>query len=75
MKQYITKNLDKYILLRFPESQDIMDQDWFNECFLADDIDMFGSSAYFVPEERYKEFTNFNNLKFRKVNKLSKKRK
>lgn len=75
MKQYIAKNLDKYILLKWPDSQELFEQKWFNECILADDTDIFGPSAYFVPEKRYKEFTNFKNLKFRKVNKLSKKRK
>ena len=49
----------KYILVPWPESQVLMEQEWFNECILMNDeqhLDEVGSSAYFVPEERYNEF-------------------
>ena len=49
----------KYILVPWPESQLLMEQKWFNECILMNDeqhLDEVGSSAYFVPEERYNEF-------------------
>ncbi len=51
--------MEKYILIHWPESQDLMDKEWFNECFLANPIneeqDWVGSSAYFVPEKRFLE--------------------
>jgi hypothetical protein len=48
---------DFYYLIKWPESQVIMDEEWFNtECHLADvDKDpSMGSSAYFVPVRRMK---------------------
>ena len=52
---------NKYVLIQWPDSQELMEKSWFNECVLAQDIqghDEVGSSAYFVPEERYNELTN-----------------
>lgn len=47
-----------YMLVKWPESQLIMDEEWFDkECHLADmerDPDV-GSSAYFVPVKRLNE--------------------
>lgn len=46
----------KYIPVEFPESQELMDKDWFDECVLINDdklLSVYGSSAYLVPEERY----------------------
>lgn len=50
----------KYILITWPYSQILMEQDWFEECFLANpsndvQYNIAGSSAYFVPESRVKE--------------------
>ena len=48
--------MEKYILVTWPESQLLMEKDWFDECILMNDenhLDNIGSSAYFVPEERY----------------------
>lgn len=48
--------MEKYILVTWPESQMLMEQDWFDECILMNDVnhlDDVGSSAYFVPEERF----------------------
>ena len=48
----------KYIIVVWPESQELMEHNRFSECFLINDdkgIDQFGSSAYFVPEDLYKE--------------------
>ena len=54
--------MDKYILITWPESQMLMEEDWFDEeCILMNDethLDNIGSSAYFVPEDRYTEFLN-----------------
>lgn len=48
---------DFYYLVRWPESQLIMDKEWFDaECHLADiSKGETGSSAYFVPVKRMKE--------------------
>jgi hypothetical protein len=49
------EGLDFYILVTWPESQELMDKEWFNECILAQDIEghvEVGSSAYFVPVTR-----------------------
>jgi hypothetical protein len=47
-----------YVLISWPESQILMEYDWFNECILMNDenyLESIGSSAYFVPFERWKE--------------------
>ena len=44
-----------YVLIQWPETQILMDYDWFdNEASLAD-FDKFGSSAYFIPQKRWLE--------------------
>jgi hypothetical protein len=53
--------MDKYVLVCWPESQNLMDEEWFDECILMNDmnhLDDIGSSAYFVPEDRYLELTS-----------------
>ena len=48
--------MNKYVLVCWPESQNLMDENWFDECILMNDVahlDDIGSSAYFVPEDRY----------------------
>ena len=38
-----------YVLVTWPDSQEYMDEDWFDEeAFLAE----IGDSAYFIPEDR-----------------------
>lgn len=52
--------MDKYIVITWPDSQELMDKEWFDECHLINDemgLEKFGSSAYFVPEDRYLELT------------------
>jgi hypothetical protein len=50
----------KYELIQWPESQILMDYPWFDEeCSLAD-CEKFGSSAYFVPENRIDELNKRN---------------
>lgn len=48
---------DSYVLVRWPESQNFMECDWFrDEAILAlGHEDKTGSSAYFIPEERILE--------------------
>jgi hypothetical protein len=51
-----------YVLIGWPESQFLMEYDWFDECILMNDethLETVGSSAYFVPIDRYK--SAFNN--------------
>jgi hypothetical protein len=48
--------MEKYVLVQWPDSQALMEYDWFEEeCSLADE--KFGSSAYFVPESRIAEMS------------------
>jgi len=47
--------MKKYVLISWPESQNLMDKDWFDECILMNDenhLDDVVSPAFFVPEER-----------------------
>ena len=49
---------EKYILVSWAKSQILMEQVWFDECILMNDenhLQEIGSSAYFVPENRYNE--------------------
>lgn len=49
---------EKYILVCWPESQILMEEAWFDECILMNDenhLQEIGSSAYFVPENRFNE--------------------
>lgn len=46
---------DIYVLVQWPESQVLMDYDWFDHETSLADFDKFGSSAYFVPIDRLRE--------------------
>lgn len=49
--------MNNYVLVTWPESQFLMEYDWFDECILMNDdrhLSEIGSSAYFVPLERYR---------------------
>ena len=48
--------METYVLVCWPESQQLMEEEWFDECILMNDenhLDEIGSSAFFVPIERY----------------------
>ena len=51
--------IETFVVVDWPESQDLMGYDWFTtECHLINDnrgLDQYGSSAYFVPTQRYEE--------------------
>ena len=50
--------MDEYILITWPDSQVLMDYEWFDECILMNDekhLDNIGSSAYFIPKNRLQE--------------------
>lgn len=38
-----------YVLIQWPDSQDLMEEPWFDEEAILDVEGKFGSSAYFVP--------------------------
>lgn len=68
--------METYLLVRWPEYQNLMETDWFDECILMNDDDHLGdigSSAYFVPEYRYLSLLN-DQMKTQKI-KLSGQRK
>ena len=50
-----------YVLVQWPETQVLMDYDWFDEEASLADCDKFGSSAYFIPQSRWLELNE--NLK------------
>jgi hypothetical protein len=55
--------MEDFVIVEWPESQYIMDMEWFYECELVNDeelLEIYGSSAYFVPKERYYELENSN---------------
>lgn len=55
--------MKKYILVQWPESQDLMLNPRFSECLFISNIDGHedvGSSAYMCPEDLYNEIFNNN---------------
>jgi hypothetical protein len=61
--------IKKYILVEWPDSQYLMEMDWFDKCILMNDenqFENFGSSAYFVPEYLYIDFLLNHNHKLKK---------
>lgn len=54
--------MERFVLVRWPESQLFMEEDWFEEeAILAlGSEEKTGSSAYFIPEEFYKDFIRRN---------------
>ena len=50
--------MNEYVLVEWPDSQILMEQEWFDECVLVNDenlLNQFGSSCYFVPKQYYIE--------------------
>lgn len=47
--------LKKYILVQWPESQELMEYSRFDECISIQEIDKVGYMAYMCPEDLYKE--------------------
>jgi len=43
---------DSYILVKWPESQEYMEKDWFDKEAILETESKFGSSAYFIPLKR-----------------------
>lgn len=49
--------MDKFILVTFPEIQDFMEHERFEECIFIND-DKVPDSSYMVPEDLYNEVLN-----------------
>ena len=47
-----------YILVEWPDSQEFMEEEWFKDEAVLAQHDSIGSSAYFIPAERYLGFIN-----------------
>lgn len=54
VKYFLNTVTDGYVLVQWPESQEYMEEEWFNdEAILAlGSEDITGSSAYFIPIKR-----------------------
>jgi len=50
-----------YVLVKWPESQILMDFEWFDHEASLADFDKFGSSAYFIPQSRWLELNSTTN--------------
>lgn len=51
---FLNTAANSYVLVEWPESQEFMDEDWFEEeavCAVGSE-DRFGSAAYFIPLKR-----------------------
>ena len=65
--------MEKYILVQWPESQELMEHKRFNECLLVQDIDdhdEVGSSAYMCPEDLYEKVFNTDKITRLRINNL-----
>lgn len=51
----------KYILVQWPESQELMGHNRFDECISIQEINKVGYMAYMCPEDLYKEIYEGNN--------------
>lgn len=49
LDKFMTLAEQSYVLIQWPNSQELMDEDWFKEEAILDVEGKFGSSAYFVP--------------------------
>lgn len=43
---------ESYVIVTWPESQELMEEDWFEDEAILDVDAKFGSSAYFIPLKR-----------------------
>lgn len=46
---------DSYVLVQWPDSQELMEKDWFEEEAILETEGKFGSSTYFIPLKRMLE--------------------
>lgn len=52
ISMFISNLSDAYIVVTWPEVQDFMEKDWFEEEAVLDINATFGPSAYFIPIKR-----------------------
>ena len=65
--------MKKYILVEWPESQELMEHKRFNECLLVQNIDghvEVGGSAYMCPEDLYEKVFNTDSIKSKRIGNL-----
>ena len=65
--------MKKYILVEWPESQELMEHERFNECLSVQDIDghvEVGGSAYMCPEDLYEKIFNTDNIDSKRIGNL-----
>lgn len=65
--------MKKYVLVEWPESQELMEHERFNECLFIQDIDghiEVGDSAYMCPEDLYEQIFNTDNIKSKRIGNL-----
>lgn len=58
--------MKKYVLVEWPESQELMEHERFNECLMVQDIEdhiEVGGSAYMCPEDLYEKIFNTDSIK------------
>ena len=52
ISSFIDSTKDAYVIVQWPEVQDLMEEKWFNEEAILETEGKFGSSAYFIPLKR-----------------------
>lgn len=52
VNKFIILAEDSYVLVQWPESQEYMEEEWFDEEAILDVECKFGNSAYFIPLKR-----------------------
>ena len=50
--RFLELALHSYVLVTWPDSQDLMEEDWFEKEAILDSWSKFGSSAYLIPLKR-----------------------
>ncbi len=56
--RYLDMAKEAYVVVQWPESQELMEEEWFDEEAILDVEGKFGSSAYLVPISRLIEIEN-----------------
>lgn len=65
--------MKKYVLVEWPESQELMEHKRFNECLMVQDIEghiEVGGSAYMCPEDLYEKVFNIDSIKSKRIGNL-----
>ena len=69
--------MKKYVLVEWPESQELMEHERFNECLIVQDIEdhiEVGGSAYMCPEDLYEKIFNTDSIKNLRIGNMEFKR-